>query len=278
MKQERKKAGILMISAAAVLTAAQLTVLGAKGGIGPLGFLKKDKTPEHPGNGPKYDFDTIVPMRNSPLKGKNICILGSSVAFGSASQQSAVGEYLSARLGARLTKETVSGTTLADVTKNSYVRRIKKLDRNAKFDLLICQLSTNDATWRLPIGKIHPSRDLKDFDTAKVTGAMEYIIRYAQLTWDCPVVFFTGSWYDSPRYGAMVKQLRALAEKWGIGVLNLYENPDFNRISEEKRQLYMNDPIHPTKAGYRDWWGPELEAQLLNFLKDKGEENEKAGI
>ena len=30
----------------------------------------------------------------------------------------------------------------------------------------------------------------------------------------------------------------------------------------------MHDDIHPTKAGYRDWWGPELETQLLAFLAE----------
>lgn len=266
-KDKAKKAGMLLASGAAVLTAAQLVVLGAKGGIGPLKFLKKDKTAELPGNGEMYNFDTIVPMENSPLAGKNICILGSSVAYGACSNQSAVGEYLAARLGANLTKEAVSGTTLADKTKNSYVRRLEKLDTTAKFDLFICQLSTNDATWKLPLGKISPSRDLKDFDTSKVTGAIEYIIRYAQLTWGCPVVFFTGSYYDSPSYSAMVERIHELSGKWDIGILDLYSNAEFNRITDGEQKLYMNDPIHPTKAGYRDWWGPEMERQLLNFLE-----------
>lgn len=270
-KGTAKKTGILLASGVAVLTAAQFVVLGAKGGIGPLKFLKKDKTAELPGNGEIFNFDTIFSMENSPLEGKNICILGSSVAYGSCSNQSAVGEYLAARLVANLTKEAVIGTTLADKTKNSYVRRLKKLNRDTKFELFLCQLSTNDATWKLPLGKISPSRDLKDFDTSKVTGAMEYIISYAQLAWGCPVVFFTGSYYQSANYSAMVERIHELSEKWGIGVLDLYSNPDFNHIPDGDRKLYMNDPIHPTKAGYRDWWGPELERQLLRVLEDKGE-------
>ncbi len=28
----------------------------------------------------------------------------------------------------------------------------------------------------------------------------------------------------------------------------------------------MKDEIHPYKAGYRDWWGPELEKQMLAYL------------
>ena len=27
----------------------------------------------------------------------------------------------------------------------------------------------------------------------------------------------------------------------------------------------MHDDIHPTMAGYREWWCPELETQLLAY-------------
>ncbi len=266
-----KRAAAIAGISAATLAAAQMVILGVKGGIGPLGFLKKDHTPSLPGNAPAYDFSGIVPLENSPLKGKNVCVLGSSVVFGAASQQNAVGEYLAARFDCALTKEAVSGTTLADKTKNSYVRRLKNnLDPDAEFDLFICQLSTNDATARLPLGRISNSRSLNDFNISTVTGAMEYIICYAQQTWGCPVAFFTSSYYDSARYSAMVERIHALSEKWGIGVLDLYTPADFNNIPDADRKIYMSDKIHPTKAGYRDWWGPELERQLTEFLKRYG--------
>ena len=80
------------------------------------------------------------------------------------------------------------------------------------------------------------------------------------------MVFFTGSHYDSEAYGAMVERLLELQEKWDIGVLDLWSSDEFNDIPDEKRAIYMNDGIHPTKAGYRDWWGPEQERQLLELL------------
>lgn len=46
-------------------------------------------------------------------------------------------------------------------------------------DLFICQLSTNDATGRKPLGKIADSRDMNFFDTKTVAGAIEFIIAYA---------------------------------------------------------------------------------------------------
>jgi hypothetical protein len=30
----------------------------------------------------------------------------------------------------------------------------------------------------------------------------------------------------------------------------------------------MFDPIHPTKAGYYEWWFPKMEADLIEILAD----------
>ena len=249
-----------------ILAVIQISILGYFG-IGPLGFVYTIRMSDLPGNRPEYAFSRLTEMENSPLKGGNIAILGSSVARGEASEGYAVGEYLAARFGCGLVKETVSGTTLVDSGKSSYVERLHDLDAAADFDLFICQLSTNDATMRKPLGEISGGTALEDFDTSTVTGAMEYIICYARETWGCPVVFFTGSRYDSKAYGAMVDRLLELQDKWDIGVLDLWSGDEFNSISDEDRKLYMNDGIHPTKAGYRDWWGPEQERQLLAFLE-----------
>ena len=140
------------------------------------------------------------------------------------------------------------------------------LDPNAHFDLFICQLSTNDASREMPLGEISDGNTLEEFDTSTITGAMEYIICYAYSTWNCPVVFFTGSYYESEAYTDMVHRLLELRKKWNIGVLDLWDDDDFNNLTEEERSLYMDDNIHPTKAGYRDWWGPELERQLCDYL------------
>ena len=48
---------------------------------------------------------------------------------------------------------------------------------------------------------------------------------------------------------------------------DIHDHDGAESISEEQRALYMKDKIHPYKAGYRDWWGPELEKQLLAYLE-----------
>lgn len=48
--------------------------------------------------------------------------------------------------------------------------------------MFVCQLSTNDATNGLPLGSVSSGRELNDFDTQTVAGAIEYIVCYAQET------------------------------------------------------------------------------------------------
>lgn len=222
---------------------------------------EKEKINTLPGNAAEYSFDKIELLEGNPLEGGNICVLGSSVVKGAASDDDAIAEYLGARLGCEYTKSAVNGTTLTDAGPESYIKRLKKLDPGSGYDLFICQLSTNDATLKRPLGEISENGRL---DTGTVTGAIEYIITYARDTWGCPVVFFTGSHYDSERYDAMVTRLRELQKIYGIGVIDLWTDEEFNNISDEDRAVYMHDGIHPTRAGYRDWWGPEIEKQLLD--------------
>lgn len=244
--------------------------LGYRFEFGPfksLGVLHKG---HFPGNQDIYSMELVKKLDDSPLDGKKVCFLGSSVTYGAASIQEGIPEYFEKRFGCSITKEAVNGTTLVDNGKNSYVQRmLNNLNTEEEYDLFVCQLSTNDASRKLPLGVISDGKDLADFDTTTITGAMEYIISYVKTTWDCPVVFYTGSRYESTEYEAMVERLMDLKEKWNIGVLDLWHDDTFNTISDTDRKLYLYDPIHPTKAGYRDWWCPEMEAQLLKMPMSK---------
>ena len=76
-----------------------------------------------------------------------------------------------------------------------------------------------------------------------------------------------GSCYESAEYSAMVERLKELQKKWEIGVIDLYTDKAFNDAAKEKYDFWMYDPIHPTKAGYIEWWFPQMEKQLTEILK-----------
>lgn len=66
-KKSKGKTAMIIVIVVLVLTAAQLIILGAKGGIGPLKFLKDNRMARLPGNAEKYHIENIEPLENSPL-------------------------------------------------------------------------------------------------------------------------------------------------------------------------------------------------------------------
>ena len=263
--KRNKKMGIL-IGTVTAAAAAWIAFCGYQWSWGPFAQLHDVKTGELPGNAEQYDVKNVQKRTDTPLEGKHILFLGSSVTVGAAAQGVSFADYLAARNSCTITKEAVSGTTLVDAGPDSYISRMKTLDTEMAADLFVCQLSTNDATQKKPLGNVSESFDRGDFDTKTVAGAIEYIISYARENWNCPVVFYTNPKYDSPEYAAMVELLHILQEKWGIAVIDLWSDERFNEITPEQRRHYMADSIHPTKAGYLEWWTPHMENVLCETI------------
>ena len=213
----------------------------------------------------KYNPESLGKVKSSPLAGKNIVFLGSSVTKGFAAYGKSFVDMIAARTGAKCVKDAVSGTTLVDDNAKSYVARLKALDPKTPCDLFVCQLSTNDATKKKPLGKVAAAGEA--YDTKTVCGAIEYIIDYAKKTWNCPVVFYTNPEYASPAYKDMVEALKQIAKKWDIAVIDLWEDAELNQKAYKKRS-YMNDQIHPTKKGYA-LWTPVIETALGNIVSGK---------
>ena len=208
------------------------------------------------------DHNDIQKIENSPLQGKTILFLGSSVTYGYASMGVSFADFLAESDGITAVKEAVSGTTLADLKDSSYVSRLKKVDTNLKIDMFVCQPSTNDATKNIPLGTVADGFDADSFDTQTVAGAIEYIISYVKRTWDCPVVFYTQAKYDSEAYAAMVELLYKIKDKWNIDIIDLWNDKQINAITDEERRLFLADAIHPTRAGYKNWWLPKFQEYL----------------
>jgi lysophospholipase L1-like esterase len=178
------------------------------------------------------------------LKNKTILFLGSSVTYGSASQGVSFVDIIRDTCGAICIKEAVSGTTLTDINEKSYVSRLKAIDKDIKIDLFICQLSTNDAT--------------REIEISKIKEAICFILNYVKKVFDCPIVFYTGTYFKSDKYASMIELLYSLKKQYHFYILDLYHDEDMLNVSEEDYKQYMNDPVHPTFLGYKEWWTPKF--------------------
>lgn len=265
-KQKRRRWILASTMTAVVAVGAWIGFCGYQWSWGPFARLHDIKTAGLSGNAEQYDLKNVQRITDSPLEGKHILFLGSSVTYGAASQGVSFADYIAVRNGCAITKEAVSGTTLVDSGLDSYISRLKKMDTDMTADLFVCQLSTNDATQKKVLGTVSESFDRGDFDTKTVAGAIEYILSYAKETWNCPVVFYTNPRYDSAEYAAMVELLHTIQEKWDSTVIDMWSDADFNEITPEQRDLYLADAIHPTKAGYLEWWTPYIEKVLCEVI------------
>lgn len=196
---------------------------------------------------------------------KKIVFLGSSVTYGSAANGISFADIICENNGYEMIKEAVSGTTLVDEDDSSYVSRLRRIKAD-RVDLFICQLSTNDATYHNPLGEVAKDKNMDSFDVNTIAGAIEYIIAYTSNKWRCPIAFYTGTRYGSKHYEKMVKLLIKIADKWDISVINLWDEPSFDSVSDDDYKRYMSDPIHPTLEGYRDWWTPFIERCIKDML------------
>lgn len=250
-------------------------------------------------NGEQF-YAKNVERIESPLAGKTIYWLGSSVTYGAASGGESMADFLAAKTGCICKKDAVSGTTIFDNGKStdtgekSYTRRLKNstvFNKNETVDAFICQISTNDA-WgdrKKNWGEITPDDKLyqEDFDLATTLGGIEFIIAYVADTWGCPIYFYSGAeFFDkstrvSPRangnpsgtdYGELVDKVIEISEKWqqadvDVQVIDLFHDEEFNaKVSDTYYSWATSDPIHPKRAGYLQWWMPYFERFLLVAL------------
>lgn len=219
------------------------------------------------GNAKKYAIENVRPLAESPLNGKTLLWLGSSVTVGAMAGKASLADYIGVRNSCHTIKEAVNGSTLADTDSISYISRLKKIDRKLRPDAVIVQLSANDAIFGSRLGSVSSSRNIACFDTATSAGGMEYIISYIRSTWDCPVIFYTVTKFSNQKYQALVNILLELRQKWGIGVADLWNDTQINSISPQERKLYLADgSIHPTRAGYLLWWTPRCEQSLYSLI------------
>lgn len=200
------------------------------------------------------------------MRHKKILFLGSSVTFGFGALGESFVDYLWRKDGIDAIKDAENGTILVDQDisyhGDSYVARFKEELTEDKPDMLVLQLSTNDANTNQKLGEI--SSD-DNFDTQTIIGAIEYIINEAQKKWNCPILIYTNPYFKNVLYGQMVYGTLELAKKYDVQVLDLYHNPDFKK----QDSLYMADEIHPTRAGYLEKWLPLFEEQIRNLLLKK---------
>lgn len=217
------------------------------------------------GNLAKFGPENVSYDPQSPLNGKRIGYLGSSITYGFAAKGVSFVDYLQARDGVITTKSAISGTTLAGKGEDNYLYRLKH-HFSGDYDFFVCQLSTNDGRQGKKLGKITPDKQHRDFDVETTIGAIEEVCTYVHDQLHSPLAFYT-CLRDDPdgSYAALIKQLRVLQDKWGFSIIDLFHNEGL-KASLAAHPNAMFDDAHPTQEGYLKVWFPIFERALTNLI------------
>lgn len=204
-----------------------------------------------------------------PLYGKTVYHLGSSISYGHANNGTSFAEQIRDLTGSKMVKQTVSGTTLTNQKDNSYAARWSNFTFADNPEFLILQLSTNDFVQDgVTIGQVSEKDKIDGFEPNTTASAIEFIIeRTKQKSPDTQIIIYTcavtQSWDNShPQYGAFVdNQLREIAEKWNITVVDLYH-------ADKLFSGILADDIHPNAAGYAAIFTHNLINVMTESLKN----------
>lgn len=238
-------------------------------GAGLQNFLEKmlESPAYQKGNAAKYRPDAVTFNPASPLNGKTIAFLGSSVTYGFAAKGKSFVDYLAARDGVRAVKSAISGTTLAGSEPGGYLDRLKKdFPVDQQYDLFVCQLSTNDNRHGKVLGRLTADSQRAGFDVETTLGAIEEVCRYVRATFNCPLVFYTCLQNDPDhKYADLIKALQHLRKKWGFAIIDLFDNQGL-LASTAAHPNAMFDDVHPTQEGYLKIWLPVFERELTAII------------
>lgn len=219
------------------------------------------------GNAAKYHPDAVTFNPSSPLNGKKIAFLGSSVTYGFAAKGKSFVDYLVARDGVTAVKSAISGTTLAGLEPGGYLDRLKKdFVVDQQYDLFVCQLSTNDNRHGKELGQLTVDDQRVGFNVETTLGAIEEICRYVRTTFNCPLVFYTCLQSDPEhKYADLITNLQRLQAKWGFTIIDLFDNQGL-LASTAAHPNAMFDDVHPTQEGYLKIWLPVFEKELTAII------------
>lgn len=222
------------------------------------------------------------------LDDKNLFFLGSSIFYGHCTGGYGFVDMIKDHnIYTNVTKETVSGTTLAvSGDGNSYIERMeKRINKTSgreyikEDDALIIQLSTNDFSKGISLGEIENENVISSdsFDKTTISGAIEYICaRAKELNPNIKVVFIScpikSSWGYRTKYKTYVNQhMQKIINKWNIEFIDLLNyDPaasSYVKIDTSSQSGFFFDDIHPNFIGYSALMYPIINEYLVNLFK-----------
>ncbi len=237
----------------------------------------------------KYFVASEGIQAKGPWADKNAVFVGDSITAGTGCEGDTYWQLLEELLEFKSTTAMgVSGSCISSTSDygSEHDPLANRYGDIPEADLITVFMGTNDYGHDTPIGTLDDEGDIS------FLGALNTIIPELQAKYpDAKIVFITPihrygfgtnsatgetHTFDSAPNGAghtledYVNAIKAACDKYGVDVIDLYNELDIDPSSEEAREYYMTDGLHPTTAGHR-----EIAELLEHALTELGKETEQ---
>lgn len=194
-------------------------------------------------------------------KVKKIVIYGDSISTGSHGE-GGYERYLKEALGAEIINYAIGSSGLSDTTPNNTASILKNSENiPADADLIIMWHGSNDWYWGSPMGTL-ADRQSDTFlgAIADAAGRIRERAKNAAFVWLTPLYR-----YEKPDEGQSIGKAYEIQNKLGNTLGDYYHGlqlasayhgfylVDMRRLTgihEGNQELYLEDCVHPNKAGY----------------------------
>lgn len=209
------------------------------------------------------------------LSGRQILSFGDSIMYGMGNSGSGISDMVGEKYGMTVHDFAASGAAFGvDQGRGHIPDQIKAAAKNGlKPDVILINGGTNDIE-HVKRGNITDGKDVGKIDERTFAGGFEYSASLLQKYWKgVPVIYIRAHDMDRVKdeleqdYGELAL---AVAEKWGLDVVDIYRDTDFcteygfirDDYTVYKTKLGKSDGVHPTALGYAKYYVPRVSAKI----------------
>lgn len=222
-------------------------------------------------------YEQLKPLNT--LKGKRILSFGDSIMHGDGNKGVGIADLLSEKYFMTAVDYSKGGSTFGYVKDREQISNqiLTAIKKNETADIILINGGTND-TRKVEAGYISEGFDYGKNGRKEFAQGMEYALGLLQDNYPVtPVLFVRAHNMDQTteekeiQYGELSVEI---CEKWGVPVVDMYTDSDFNAHDEAIRTKYtvdtkqcpQGDSIHPNRQGYEEFYLPVMAPKIADII------------
>lgn len=217
--------------------------------------------------------------QNVALRGKHILSFGDSIMHGMGNRAHGIADMAGERFSMSVTDYSVNGASYEKLADHDTIidQITAAIKKGETADIILINGMTNDLS-KGTLGTPLRDRNYKAANRKTFAGAFEYAIGTLKAAYPhTPIVYVrphnmvTTSETTEKEFG---ETAIAIAHKWGVATVDVYNDTDLNTEIEamrEKYTLYRSDKgdydsVHPNGACYARYYLPLVADEMIDLL------------